>query len=187
MHIRPMLVRLLQTSALPVAAALLVGACAAGVGQPGPAPVVAVAPPPAPTRPPIPRLTPTVPPADLGTVERDAWQTVVELGESFAAGDATAFLSKVSRGFYRGYGTLESSLRALLDDTRSCAAVVAVRKAAQEDGRISVTAEWTRSVTRRDGTVDAWHGETVFFLLNSGNSLRLLDYRGDAPFAIEGI
>jgi len=38
-----------------------------------------------------------------------------------------------------------------------------------------------------DGSVDARHGETEFLFLKSDTSLRLLDYRGDAPFAIEGI
>lgn len=168
----------------------LVSACAVVPGgQPAPAtaPVVSVSPPPAPVRPPIPRLTPTTPPADLGALERNGWRTVVELGEAFASRNTSAFLSKVSPGFYRGYSSLEASLQALLADAKSSGAVVAVKSVTEEDGRVSVTAEWTRSVTYRDGTVDAWHGETVFLFLNSGNSLRLLDYRGDAPFAIEGI
>lgn len=187
MKVRPLRVCLLRTFLFPVAAALLTGVCAGCAGQPGPGSVVEAAPSPTSMRPQIPRLKPTVQPADLGVMERDAWQMVVELGEAFNTGDATAFLSKVSRGFYRGYGTLENSLRALLDDARTSGAVVAVRSAVQDEGRVSVTAEWTCSVTRRDGTIGSWHGETSFLFLNSGNTLRLLDYRGDAPFAIEGI
>lgn len=187
MEVSPLHLRVLRTSALPLVVTLLLAACAGGAGESSPRSAAPVAVPPASTKPPIPRLTPTSPPADLAAVERDAWQMVVELGEAFAAGDTAGFLSKVSRGFYRGYGALESSITALLEGSRSRGAVVAVKTVTQEGGRVSVTAEWTRSVTRRDGTVDAWHGETVFLFLNSGNSLRLLDYRGDAPFAIDGI
>lgn len=187
MDLRPLHVSLLRMFAFTAAAAFVAAVGTGCAGQPGPGAGVVSVPPPASTLPSIPRLTPTVPPADLGTLERDAWQMVVELGEAFTSRDATAFLSKVSPGFYRGYGTLETSLRDLLDGAKASGSVVAVRKAVQEEGRVSVTAEWTCSVTRRDGAVAAWHGETVFLFLNSGNSLRLLDYRGDAPFAIAGI
>lgn len=132
------------------------------------------------------RLVPTEPPGDLGVVERFAWQRVVELGEAFTAGDAEGFLGKVSRGYYRGYATLEGSLRALFGDSTARAAVVAVRSVASDDGRVSVRARWTSSVTRRDGRVEAGAGETEFLFLRSDTSLRLLDYRGDAPFAIDG-
>jgi hypothetical protein len=120
-------------------------------------------------------------------VERFAWQRVVELGEAFAAGKADDFLAKVSRGFYRGYSALESALKTLLDGSVARTAVVAVRQVAEEEGRVSVRAEWTRSVTRGDGSVDAQHGETIFLFLKSDTSLRLLDYRGAAPFGIGGI
>ena len=172
---------------LPATAALLLGACATGTARPpsdaspsAPAEPAAVK-----TR--IPALTPTQPPSDLGAVERFAWQQVVGLSEAFAAGNADAFLSKVSRGFYRNYTTLETSLRALFENSTARAAVVAVRLVTEEAGRVSVRAEWTRSVTLPDGSVDARHGDTVFFFLKSDTSLRLLDYRGDAPFAIDGI
>ena len=72
-------------------------------------------------------------------------------------------------------------------NSRAQSAVVAIRKVTEEEGRVSVSAEWTRSVTFPDGSVDARHGETVFLFLRSDTSLRLLDYRGDAPFAIDGI
>jgi len=173
----------LRLFALPAAAALLLGACA-GPTQSGPAATTA---PPAAVKPQPPTLVPTPLPAELGAVERFAWQQVVQLGEAFAAGDTDAFLGKVSRGFYRGYSTLERSLTALLANSRARAAVVAVRQVSEEEGRVSVKAEWTRSVTRPDGSVDARHGETVFLFLRSDTSLRLLDYRGDAPFAIDGI
>jgi len=130
---------------------------------------------------------PTQPPSDLGAVERFAWQQVVRLGEAFAAGDVPGFLARVSRGFYHGYSALESSLTALLTDSSAHAAVVAIRMVTEEEGKVSVRAEWTRSVTMRDGSVEARHGETVFLFLKSDSSLRLLDYRGDAPFAIGGI
>jgi hypothetical protein len=122
----------------------------------------------------------------MDAVHRFAWQQVMHLGDAFAAGDADAFLVKVSRGFYRGYTTLETSLRQLLGGASARSAVVAVREVAEEEGRVSVRAEWTRSVTGRDG-VDARHGETVFLFLKSDTSLRLIDYRGDAPFGIDGI
>jgi hypothetical protein len=120
-------------------------------------------------------------------VERFAWQQVVHLGEAFAAGDVEGFLARVSRGFYRSYGTLERSLKDLLMNSRAQSAVVAIRQVSEEEGRVSVRAEWTRSVTFPDGSVDARRGETVFLFLKSDTSLRLLDYRGDAPFAIDGI
>lgn len=182
MNVRPAVVRSLRVLALPAAAGFLLGACA-GAPRPGPGP----APRATETRPHVPNLVPVAPPADLGTVERFAWQQVVQLGEAFAAGDAEGFLAKVSRGFYRSYTTLETSLRALLDDSKARDAVVAVRAVTEEEGRVSVRAEWTRSVTRGDGSLDARHGETVFLFLRSDTSLRLLDYRGDPPFAIDGI
>jgi len=177
----------------PVAAVVLLGACAgataprattpaansSGAGAPS-APAVAAKPQNA-------KLAPTPQPSDLGAVERFAWQQVMQLGEAFAAGDVEGFLAKVSRGFYHGYSALEASLRALMANSSARAAVVAVRLVTQEEGRVSVRAEWTRSVTRPDGSVEARHGETVFLFLKSDTSLRLLDYRGDAPFAIDGI
>jgi len=162
---------------------LELGACADGP-RPGTQTTV---PPVTAVRQPLGLLKPTEPPGDIGPIERFAWQRVVELGEAFAAGDAEGFLAKVSRGFYRGYGTLETSLKALLADSSARAAVVAVRKITEEEGRVSVRAEWTRTITRRDGSVDARHGETEFLFLKSDTSLRLLDYRGDTPFAIDGI
>ena len=173
----------LRAAALSAGAALVLGACA---GAPPSGPAASSAPPAAaPAR--IPDLQPTEQPSDLGAVERFAWQQVVRLGEAFAAGDVEGFLAKVSRGFYRSYSTLERSLRALLANARAREAVVAVRAITEEEGRVNVRAEWTRSVTLPDGTVDARHGETVFLFLKSDSNLRLLDYRGDAPFAIDGI
>ena len=183
MNSRPSLVGALRFFVLPAAAALLLGACA-GTKQPGsgasPSPLSAVIPQ-------VPQLLPTPPPAELSAVERFAWQQVIQLGEAFAAGDAEQFLARVSRGFYRGYSTLESSLVALLSNSRARAAVVAIRHVTEEEGRVSVKTEWTRSVTLPDGSVDARRGETVFLFLKSDTSLRLLDYQGDAPFAIDGI
>ena len=173
----------LRAIAFALLGAPLLGACA-GANQP----VAGVAVTPRETvKPQVPRLAPTQPPSDLGAVERFAWQQVVQLAESFAAGDVPGFLARVSRGFYRGYSTLESSLEALLAKSSARTAVVAIRMVAEEEGRVSVRAEWTRSVTMPDGSVDARHGETVFLFLRSDTSLRLLDYRGDAPFAIAGI
>lgn len=177
------LVRRLRPCLVGGAAMFLLGACApASQTSPGAAGVPATS-----AQAPLPRLTPTLPPADLDAPGRFAWQQVMNLGDAFAAGDADAFLAKVSRGFYRGYTTLETSLRQLLTGATARTAVVAIREVAEEDGRVSVKAEWTRSVTRRDGGVDARHGETVFLFLKSDTSLRLLDYRGDAPFGIDGI
>jgi hypothetical protein len=176
-------------TALCAAAALALGACAGAV-QPGAGsatPPAAAVGQPVRRESPLPRLTPTVPPSDLGPIERFAWQQVVQLGAAFAAGDADDFLARVSRGFYRGYSTLESSLKQLLAESSARGAVVAVRQVTAEEGRISVRAEWTSSVTRRDGSVAARYGETVFIFLKSDQSLRLLDFRGDAPFAIGGI
>ena len=196
---RPLFAGVLRSFALPAAAALLLGACAGspqnGSSQSGAAPTGSGGSTAAPAasaasaaaKAPLPKLTPTQPPSDLGSVERFAWQQVVQLGETFAAGDVEGFLAKVSRGFYHSYSTLEISLKTLLGNSRARAAVVAVRMVSEEEGKVSVRAEWTRSVTARDGSVDARHGETVFLFLKSDTSLRLLDYRGDAPFAIDGI
>jgi len=183
MNALPSLVGALRVFALPAAAALLLSACA-GATRPG-----AGAPPspPAAVKPQVPQLVPTQPPSDLGSVERFAWQQVVQLGEAFAAGDVEGFLSRVSRGFYHGYTTLESSLKALLENSRARTAVVAIRLVTVEEGRVSVRTEWTRSVTLPDGSVDARSGTTVFLFLKSDTSLRLIDYSRDAPFAIDGI
>ena len=179
----PLFVGALRLFTLPVAATLLLGACA---GTTQPAPSVSKAPPEA-VQPQVQKLVPTQPPAELGTIERFAWQQVVGLGAAFAAGDVEAFLAKVSLGFYRNYNTLGSSLKLLLENSRAHAAVVAVRLVTVEEGKVNVRAEWTRSVTLPDGRVDARHGETVFLFFQSDTSLRLFDYRGDAPFAIDGI
>jgi hypothetical protein len=130
-------------------------------------------------------VVPTQPPADLDPIQRFAWQQVVQLGEAFTAGDIDGFLARVSRGFYRGYSQFEDALRKLLEDSSARSAVVAVRQISEDSGRVSVRAEWTRSVTRRDGNVEERYGETEFLFLKSDTSLRLLDYRGAAPFAIE--
>jgi hypothetical protein len=183
MTFRHSFVGTLRALALPAVAAALLGACAAP-GQSGP--VASIAPQVA-SKPQIPVLVPTTPPPDLGSVERFAWQQVVLLGDSFADGDIDGFLSRVSRGFYRNFSTLESSLRELLGSARARTAVVAVRQVLEEDGKVSVKAEWTRSVTAADGSVEARFGTTVFLFLKSDTSLRLLDYRGDPPFAISGI
>ena len=183
MQVRSSFVGALRVFALPGAAALLLGGCA-GTTQPGPDAPTA---PPAAVQREVPKLVPTDPPSDLGAVERFAWQQVVQLGATFAAGDVEGFLARVSRGFYRSYTALESSLTALLKDSRSRAAVLAIRLVTEEEGRVSVRAEWTSSVTRSDGSVEARHGQTVFLFLKSDTSLRLIDYRGDAPFAIPGI
>ena len=183
MKVRPSFAGALRVVALPAAAALMLGACS-GATQSGPGVSTT---PPAAVKPQQSSLVPTDPPSDLGAVERFAWQQVVQLGEAFAAGDVEGFLAKVSRGFYRNYTTLETSLRNLLGGASARAAVVAVRLVTEESGRVVVRAEWTRSVTGSDGRVDARHGETVFLFLKSDTSLRLIDYHGDPPFAIDGI
>ena len=134
-----------------------------------------------------PRLQRTDPPADLGAVERYAWQAVIQLGEAYAAGDIDGFLGRVSRGFYRGYPALESALRAHLEGTTARSVVVAVDGVTTEGDRVSVSARWERSLARRDGAAQLLSGTTVFLFLRSDTSLRLLDYRGDPPFGIEGI
>jgi len=183
MKARPSFIDALRNAVLPVLVVMLLGGCA-GVTRSGSG---AAALPPAAAKPKQPALVPTSPPSDLGAVERFAWQQVVQLGDAFASGDIGGFLSRVSRGFYRGYSALELSLKALLENSSARAAVVAVRLVAEEEGRVSVRAAWTRSVTLPDGRVDARQGETVFLFLKSDTSLRLLDYRGDAPFGIDGI
>jgi hypothetical protein len=184
MSAKPLLVGVLCSFALPATVVLLLGGCA-GTTRSDPSPVTSS---PAAAKPAAAvNLVPTYPPADLGAVERFAWQQVVQLGDAFAKGDVDGFLSRVSRGFYRGYSTLEKSLKALMEHASARAAVVAVRLVSEEDGKVSVRAEWTRSVTRPDGSVELRHGETVFLFLKSDTNLRLLDYRGDAPFAIDGI
>lgn len=158
-------------------AATWLAACAAP-GTPGPAT-------PSPAPPAQGRLQPTQPPADIGTVERYAWLAVVQLGEAYQAGDVEGFLNRVSRGFYRGYPALESALRKLVGETTERSATVAVRDVAAEGDRVSVRAQWERSLVRRGGSPEHLAGETVFLFLRSETSLRLLDYRGDAPFGIE--
>jgi hypothetical protein len=133
------------------------------------------------------RLRQEPPPADLGAVERYAWQTVIQLAEAYESGDVDGFLARVSRGFYRGYPALESALRALVGETTRRSAVVAVREVALDGDRVSVRAQWERTIVRRDGVPQLLEGQTTFYFLRSDTSLRLLDFRGDVPFGIEGI
>jgi hypothetical protein len=133
------------------------------------------------------RLRQEDPPAALGTVERYAWLAVVNLGEAYQEGNVEGFLNRVSRGFYRGYPALETALRADLDGTAARRVVVAVAGVTTEGDRVSVRARWERSLARGDGTPRSSAGETVFLFLRSETSLRLLDFRGDPPFGIEGI
>ena len=133
------------------------------------------------------RLRQTEPPADLGIAERYAWQAVIQLGAAYAGGDIDGFLARVSRGFYRGYPALESALRAHLEGTLSRSVAVAVDGVTTESERVSVSARWERSLERGDGTAQLLTGTTVFLFLRSDTSLRLLDFRGDPPFGIEGI
>lgn len=174
------LMRLLRFPPAFVPLVALLCACA-GAPQTGGSPADV-----APFRAPPARIAPTLPPEGIGTVERYAWQCVEQLGEDFSSGNADGFLGRVSRGFYRGYPALEASLRALIADSDARSAVVAVREVTADGDRVSVRAQWSRTVTRR-GVPDERRGETVFLFLKSDTSLRLLDYRGDAPFAIEGI
>jgi hypothetical protein len=141
---------------------------------------------PAPARP-ASRLRQEPPPADLGAVERYAWQTVIQLADAYASGDVDGFLGRVSRGFYRGYPALESGLRALVGNTTSRSAVVAVREVALDGDRVSVRTQWERTLVRRDGVPETKEGQTTFYFLKSDTSLRLLDFRGDVPFGIEGV
>jgi hypothetical protein len=171
-----------DTALVFAAAAASLLACATP-GEPGPA-----------SAPPAPaaaqaesRLRPAPPPAELGSVERFAWQAVIQLGEAYAAGDVDGFLARVSRGFYRGYPALETALHALVRDTTSRSAVVAVQAVALEGERVSVRALWERRLVPRNGAPQFLAGETVFYFLRSETSLRLLDFRGDVPFGIQGI
>ncbi len=164
-----------------LAGVALLGGCAAAP-SPGPGGQVAA---PEPAR--LARLVATPPPPDLGTVERYAWMGVVQLGEDFAAGNADAFLARISSGFYRGYPALEAAIRTLFAATSAREVVVAVREVSSEGDRVSVRAEWSRTLSREGGAPEQLRGETVFLFLRSETSLRLLDYRGAAPFGIEGI
>lgn len=183
MKVRYSPVDALRALSMSAVAALLLVACA-GAPQPEPR---ASASSPEPAQQQVPKLVPTVQPANLDAVKRFAWQQVVQLGESVAAGDAEGFLARVSRGFYRNYSVLEGALKTFLANTSARSVVVAISMVAEEEGRVSVTAKWTRTSTEPGGGEDARYGETVFLFLKSDTSLRLLDYRGDAPFALEGI
>lgn len=179
MKVRSALGSRLRNLAVALVAASQLGACA-GVLPPGEAAPAAV-------RSSLPRLVPTSPPEQLGTVERFAWQLVVALGDALASGDVDGFLGKVSPGFYRGYANLDLSVRTLIADSSSRTVVVAVRDVSIEEERVLVNAQWTGSFTHPDGSVTAKFGETTFVLLKNEKSLRLLDYHGAPPFAIEGI
>lgn len=137
--------------------------------------------------PPVGSLKQTEPPADLGSVERYAWMSVVLLGEAWRDGDVAAFLSRVSRGFYRGYPALESALRENLAGTTGRSVVVAVGGVTAGDEQVSVSTRWERSLVRGGGPPQHLAGETIFLFLRSDTSLRLIDFRGDAPFGIAGI
>jgi hypothetical protein len=171
----------LSAAALVLAAASLIGCAAPGSPTAGAAADATAA-----ARPES-RLRQEPPPADLGVVERYAWQTVIQLAEAYGSGDVDGFLARVSRGFYRGYPALESALRALVGETTSRSAVVAVREVALDGDRVSVRAQWERTIVWRNGVPQIREGQTTFYFLRSDTSLRLLDFRGDVPFGIEGI
>lgn len=78
-------------------------------------------------------------------------------------------------------------MRAHLEGTLSRSVAVAVDGVTTESERVSVSARWERSLERGDGTAQLLTGTTVFLFLRSDTSLRLLDFRGDPPFGIEGI
>lgn len=171
--------------ALAAVAALALSACAAprAATPAAPAPAVAAVA----ARPALPRITPTAPPAGLGTVERFAWLSVGQMADALAVGDAQGFLGRVSRGFYKGYPALESAVLEILATTESRTVVAAVDGVEVEGERVSVRARWTRSFELKDGTRDERAGETVFLFLKSDMTLRLLDYKGDPPFGVAGI
>ena len=165
-------------SLLLAASAASLLACAAP-STPGPAPTE-------PQSRPAPQLRQTLPPADLGAVERYAWQAVIQLGEDYAAGDVDGYLARVSRGYYRGYPALESALRAEVEGTIARSVVVAVEGVTTEGERVSVSARWETRLMRRGGAGELLTGTSVFLFLRSDTSLRLLDYRGDSPFGVKG-
>lgn len=173
--------RLMSGGAAAAALVLALVACAgtgaAPSGAGGPAPEAGAPPP----------LAPSPRPADLGAVERFAWQTVEQLGEAIAQGNAPAFLGKVSNGFYRGYARLDAAVRALVARTASRKVVVAVREVTVDEERVMVRAEWTAALRGGDGAHEAHAGTTTFIFLRSEVALRLLDFRGDPPFGIAGI
>lgn len=161
-------------------AAALLAACAATKPAGRSSAAAGAEPPPA-------RLVPTRPPPDLGVVERFAWQTVEQLAAALAAGDAEAFLARVSRGFYRGYASLEEALASLLASGGTRTVVVAVSEVRIEEERVSVRARWTHDVAAGGRRPAASAGDTTFLFLKTETTLRLLDFRGDPPFGIPGI
>jgi hypothetical protein len=115
-----------------------------------------------------------------GAVERFAWQQVVNLA-SLAAGDVEGFLPK-SRAFYRITARSRNPHHAS-DPFERPDAVVAVAPTVMKEGQ-------RQSRRTRTVTLPVWQrrrGAARGSLLRSDTSLRLLDYRGDPPFAIDGI
>lgn len=135
----------------------------------------------------LPALTSTTPPKDLGMVERYGWQTVEQMREAYVAADAAAFLTKVSRGFYRGYGNLESSLQHLFAVAARIDLAIAIQEVATEEDKVSVRVKWNRSWAMKDGSVAPLAGESVLIFLRTDGTLRLIDYRKDPLFGLEGI
>ncbi len=133
------------------------------------------------------RLAPVARPADLGVVERFAWQTVEQLAAALEDGDSFGFLGKVSNGFYKGYARLDTEVNALIARTVSRSVVVAVRDVAVDGDRVSVRAQWAADYIAAGGGLERHDGTTTFLFLKSDTALRLLDYRGDPPFGIPGI
>ena len=182
--------RVFHGVAAAAALALGVVACAGpgqdrGSGAGSGAAIVAAAP--AAARGGPPSLTPSPRPASIGVVERFAWQTVEQLGEALATGDTMGFLGKVSNGFYKGFARLDASLTDLVARSSKRAVVVAVRDVTVDGERVSVRAEWTTDFAMGSGERLVGSGETTFLFLKNEMALRLLDYRGDAPFGIPGI
>lgn len=135
----------------------------------------------------LPPLAPTTPPANMGAVERFGWQTVEQMRDSFVRGEASSFLAKVSRGFYRGYPAIETSLENTFAKAATIDLAIAIQEVIAEEDKVSVRIKWNRSLELRGGTMEYLAGESVLLFLKADNTLRLIDYRKDPIFGLEGL
>lgn len=170
-----------STAAVLIAILLALGGAACQTPRSAGESSTAVAPPTA-----LPPITPTKPPASIGMVERFGWQTVEQMRDAFVAGDAPAFLSKVSRGFYRGYANLETALGKTFAGRPQVELVIAIREVTADEDKVNALVRWNRTITPREGPAQLLSGETQLVFLKTEGALRLIDYRKGSLFGLSG-
>lgn len=122
----------------------------------------------------------------LSLTERFVQQNIYKMRDLFVAGDVSGFMRNVSNGFYRGYVKLERGLRETLRKASQISLQVTLDDVQMEDEKVIVRIRWNRSLFNKEtGRMEETSGESVLIFLKA-ETIRLIDYRKDPPFGIEG-